>query len=97
MILSDGVESSSSELVIFSTIMSKACAVSPLGSAIILWTPSSPPLTIPGSNGKEPKYGTDNSSAAECPPPFLNISRVVDQLPSSSEMQSIGIPSGPNN
>ena len=92
MIFRDGVASSLSELVMLSTIILNACAVSPSGSAIILCTPSSPPLTIPGSNGKEPRYGTDNSSAAESPPPFLKISRVVDQFPSSSEIQSIEIP-----
>ena len=59
MILRDGVAPSLSEFVMLSTIMLKACAVSPSGSAIILCTPSSPPLTIPGSNGKDPKYGPE--------------------------------------
>ena len=52
-------EPSSRVARILSTIESNESAVSPSGSATIRCTPSSPPLTMPGSNGSEPRKGTD--------------------------------------
>ena len=80
-----GLLGSSNVSTTFSTILSKASAVAPSGSANMRWTPSSPPLTIPGSKGREPRNGTERFSAASEPPPLLNTSSVIDQFPSESE------------
>ena len=90
-----GLLGCSKDSTTFSTILSNAAAVSPSGSAKIRCTPSSPPLTIPGSKGREPRNGTERFSAASKPPPLLKTSSIIDHFPSESETVCSILPLGP--